>query len=127
MTNHTPESTTGAPAAPAASGQSAAPAKTTNGWGIAGLVLGIISFLLGCIPFFGFLAFVPAPFGVIASIVGMTRKGQKRGMAIAGLVLSILAIIVGSLLSFGLMMALSGVGFAEFFTVTPGTVEVQSS
>lgn len=102
-------------AAPAHATAPAVP-KTTNGWGIAGFVISIVSLLLSCIPFISFIALVPAPFGIITSVVGLVVKGKKRGFAIAGLVLSIVAIVMGLLLSLGLMMALSGVtDFGSFF------------
>lgn len=90
MTDHL-RADASASASPAAS----EPTTTTNGWGIAGLVLGIVSLLLGAIPFFGFLALATAPFGIISSIVGLVVKNKKRGLAIAGLILSILAVVLG--------------------------------
>ncbi|WP_166866028.1 MULTISPECIES: hypothetical protein [unclassified Salinibacterium] len=125
MTDHI--STTPA-AAPAPEAVLAAPTKTTNGWGIGGLVLGIVSMLLAFIPFFGFVALVPAPFGIISSIVGLVVKNKKRGLAITGLILSILAIIIGLVMSLGLMIALSGGGIDGFFEVGPAsTIEVSES
>ncbi len=126
MTDHISTTPAAAPA-PEAVPAAAAP-KTTNGWGIGGLVLGIVSLLLGFIPFFGFLALVPAPFGIISSIVGLVVKNKKRGLAITGLILSILAIVVGLMMSLGLMIALSGGGIDGFFEVGPAsTVEVSES
>ncbi len=93
----------------------AAPAKAGNGWGVAGLILGIVSLLLGAIPFFGFLALATAPFGIISSIVGLMVKNRKRGLAVTGLILSILAVLLGLAMSLGLMIALSGGDAAGFF------------
>lgn len=65
--------------------------------GIAALVLGIISLILGFIPFCGVIAFLPAIIGVILGIVDIVvkkKKQEKIGISIAGLVLSILAVIV---------------------------------
>lgn len=64
--------------------------------GIAALILGIVSIVIGFIPFCGAIAFVPAVIGLILGIVDIVKKnkaGQAKGMAIAGTVLSGLAII----------------------------------
>lgn len=65
--------------------------------GVAALVLGIISLIIGFIPFCGMIAFVPAIIGVILGIVEIVNKSKKsesKGMGIAGLVLSVLAIVI---------------------------------
>jgi hypothetical protein len=62
---------------------------------VAGLVLGIVSFVISFIPCVGLLAILPAILGIIFSIIGISKAkttGQGKGMAIAGLILSILAI-----------------------------------
>ena len=65
--------------------------------GIAALVLGIISMIIGFIPFCGMIAFVPAIIGVILGIVDIVKKsksGEKKAISIVGLVLSAVAIVV---------------------------------
>lgn len=65
--------------------------------GIAALVLGIISIIIGFIPLCGSIAIIPAIVGVILGIVDIvtkSKKGEKKGISIAGLVLSAIAIIV---------------------------------
>lgn len=76
-------------------------APKTNGFAIAGLVLGICSLLFGwacCFNITGIL-------GLIFSIIGMCQtgegKGNGRGLAIAGLVLSIVSILI--LIAVGLL------------------------
>lgn len=64
--------------------------------GIAALVLGIISIVIGFVPFCGVIAFIPALVGLILGIVDIVKKnkeGQPKGMAIAGTVLSALALL----------------------------------
>lgn len=65
--------------------------------GVAALVLGIISIIIGCVPFCGAIAFIPAIVGLVLGIVDIVKKnkeGQPKGMAIAGTVLSAIAILV---------------------------------
>ncbi len=64
--------------------------------GVASLVLGIISIIIGLVPFCGIIALVPAIVGFILGIVDTVSKSKKhlpKGMSIAGLILSIIAII----------------------------------
>lgn len=64
--------------------------------GIASLVIGIISFILGFVPLCGIIALVPAIVGLILGIVDAVMKsksGEKKGMAIAGIVLCSVAIV----------------------------------
>ena len=68
--------------------------KPTNGLGIAGMVIGIISYVFCWIPV---LNFILGLIGVILSSIGLARREQYRlnGCAIAGLVLSIIGFVVG--------------------------------
>ena len=65
--------------------------------GVAALVLGIISLIIGFIPLCGAIALLPAIIGVILGIVDIvvkSKKGEKKGISIAGLVLSAIATLV---------------------------------
>ena len=65
--------------------------------GIAALILGIISIIIGFIPLCGAIALLPAIIGLILGIVdviGKSKKGEPKGISIAGLVLSAIAIAV---------------------------------
>lgn len=65
--------------------------------GIAALVLGIISIIIGFIPLCGSIALVPAIIGVVLGIVDVvlkSKKGEKKGISIAGLVLSAIAVVI---------------------------------
>lgn len=65
--------------------------------GIAALILGIISLIIGFIPLCGSIAIFPAIIGIILGIVDIvvkSKKGEKKGVSIAGLVLSAIATLV---------------------------------
>lgn len=82
--------------------QSAPPVKT-NGWAIAGMVLGILAICLCWIPYVGLILGFS---GSILSIIGLSTFGSfrsGRGQAIAGLILSILALFMGAILTLGIM------------------------
>ena len=64
--------------------------------GIAALILGIISIIIGFIPLCGSIAFVPAVIGLILGIVDTVqkkKKDEKIAVSVAGLVLSALTIV----------------------------------
>lgn len=77
-----------APTAPVAPGAPIQP-QPTNGLGIAAMILGIVAFVFGWVPFFGFLAGVTA---VILGIISLKKPGVK-GMGIAGLITGGLAVL----------------------------------
>lgn len=60
----------------------------TNGMGIAGFVMSLITLFFGWIPFFGWVAWV---LSLVFSFIGVFKR--PRGLAIAGLILSIVGLI----------------------------------
>lgn len=60
---------------------------------VAALVLGIVGFVLGWIPFLGY---IPPILAIIFGIIGRKDPG-KKGMAISGLILGIVALVVWKL------------------------------
>ena len=70
------------------------PPKKTNVLAIVGMILGILSILLGCCGWYSLLLGIP---GLICSI--LSRKQGKSGMAVAGIVCSIIGIIIGILMT----------------------------
>lgn len=65
--------------------------------GIAALILGIISLIIGFIPLCGSIALFPAIIGLILGIIDTVlkkKKGEKIAVSVAGLVLSAIAIVV---------------------------------
>lgn len=74
--------------------------------GIASLILGIISLLIGWIPFVCFFMFALAIVGLILGAIDVCKKskieGSKKGFGIAGLVISAVAIpiiVISSMIS----------------------------
>ena len=71
--------------------------RTNNSFAVAGLILGIVSFLCCC-------KFLFAPLGVIFSLIGLSQINRHpelyegRGFAIAGLVLSIVSLLLAFVL-----------------------------
>lgn len=75
--------------------------------GIASLILGIIAFVTGWIPFICFISIILAIVGLILGIVDTIHKNKsndnKRGISMAGLIVSAIAIpvvIFGCIFSF---------------------------
>lgn len=65
--------------------------------GIAALVLGIVSIILGFVPFCNIFMIIPAIIGLILGIIDLVRKkkaSEKFGMPLAGLICSSIAIVV---------------------------------
>lgn len=69
--------------------------QQTNVLAIVGMILGIVSILIGCCS--GWYAILIGIPGLICSI--LSRKQSKTGMAVAGIVCSIIGIIIGILLT----------------------------
>lgn len=99
-------------------GQMAAPttqpmtsAHKTNGMAIAALIVGIVAFLSGWVPFWGFVAGATA---VILGALSMKHK-ESKGLSITGLILGGLATltsIVCTVLFFLGVLAIGGLGLA---------------
>lgn len=65
--------------------------------GVASLVLGIISALIGFIPFIGIVMLIPAIVGLILGIIDIMKKKQEnkpKGMPITGTILSGVSLLV---------------------------------
>lgn len=70
---------------------------TTNGWAIAGFIVGLLALIGGFVLFF-YAGLILGVFGIALSADGIRRSlksTQGRGFAIAGLVLSVLAVAFG--------------------------------
>lgn len=76
--------------------------KKQSGFGIASLVLGIISIITACF----MLGIIPGILGIIFAIVGLCSKNRSAGTAIGGLICSIIGVII-----FGLTLL-----FADIFS-----------
>ena len=85
--------------------------------GIAALILGIISIIIGFIPLCGMIALVPAIIGLILGIVDIVqknKKGEKKGVSIAGTVLSAVAIVIIAVWTLVIGNAVSNIDPNEF-------------
>ena len=71
--------------------------------GIASLILGIISIILGFIPVAGVIMIIPAIVGLILGIISIV-KSTKKGISITGVILNSLAIIIIIIFSFAIVM-----------------------
>lgn len=99
------------PAFPAAPAPQPEP-KRGNGFGIAALVLGIVTVVGFAIPFVNYAAIATGAIGIVFAILGLVAKGRSRGTSIAGLVLSgiglvlsIVMVVVYSAIFFGVSKA----------------------
>ena len=74
-----------------------------QGFGIAGLILGIIAFIFAFIPCFGWVALIPGIIAIALSIVALSQANKAngaRGLIIAALVVSIFGTSVAILQGF---------------------------
>lgn len=65
--------------------------------GVAALIIGIISIILGFVPFCNLFALVPALVALVLGIIDWVKKkkaGQPKGKAIAGTICAALALII---------------------------------
>jgi len=66
--------------------------------GVASLVLGIVSFVIGWIPFINVLAFVLSLLGLILGIADVVKKSKngdpKKGLGIAGIIICAIAVVI---------------------------------
>lgn len=95
--------------------------QPTNGLAIAAMVIGIVAFLLGWVPFLGFALGVTA---IVLGIIGL-KKSAGKGMSIAGLAtgglavllnLVFVAIFLTSLALFGGVASQAGQALNEYST-----------
>lgn len=64
----------------------------SNGMGIASLVLGILSILLGWIPIIGLVSWILAPLGLIFGFIALGKT--NKGLAIGGLITSGIGLLI---------------------------------
>jgi hypothetical protein len=74
--------------------------RAGNGIALAGMVCGIVSLVIGWVPFIGLLGIVAAIVGLSLSIPGLARAretGEHRSFAVTGIITSVLGLVVGAL------------------------------
>jgi hypothetical protein len=87
----------GYPGAPAGYDQGA-PAGKSNGFGIAALVLGILSIPAGFLSWPGILlGLLAIIFGILGLRKVKARRADNKGMAIAGLITGIIGLVIGAI------------------------------
>jgi hypothetical protein len=74
--------------------QSVATAPRGNGFGVAAVILGVVSAAGAFIPFLNYFCVLVAFVGLTLGIVGLVVKNRLRGAAIAGVILSAIGLIV---------------------------------
>jgi Protein of unknown function (DUF2510) len=81
-------------------GRTPTPVGVGNGIALAGMVCGIVSLVIGWVPFIGLLGIVAAIVGLSLSIPGLARAketGERRSFAITGIITSVIGLVVGAL------------------------------
>jgi hypothetical protein len=71
-----------------------------QGFGIAGMILGVLALVIAFIPCVGLIAIVPGAIAIILSIIGLIQANQgngAKGLIIAALVISILATSIAAI------------------------------
>lgn len=89
--------------------------------GIASLVLGIISLIIGFIPLCGSIALIPAIIGLILGIIDIASKNKKqenKGQSITGIVLSTITIFC--------IVFWLGIGFNEDYSNEIASTSIKS-
>jgi hypothetical protein len=95
-----PMTTPGARVITAPPGGPPTQARVGNGIALAGMVCGIVSLVIGWVPFVGLLGIVAAIVGLSLSIPGLARAketGERRSFAITGIITSVIGLVVGAL------------------------------
>ena len=112
-----PKQETPPPVAPQPAQQTATTAQPASGMAIAAMVLGILAFLGGWAPFWGFGAGVAA---LILGIIALKKKLGGKGMAIAGIATGSVAIVWNVIVTIIFMMAVifAGVGTSAAIKAT---------
>ena len=83
--------------------------KTSNGVGVAALIVGVVSLVGAVIPLLnyvsGFLAFV----GIVLGIIGLVLRDRTKGSALAGLIVSVVALILSIVLAIAYTVGIASV------------------
>ncbi|MFT2712343.1 hypothetical protein [Clavibacter sp. Sh2126] len=83
--------------------------KTSNGVGVAALIVGVVSLIGAVIPLInyvsGFLAFA----GIVLGIIGLVLRDRPKGSALAGLIVSLAALILSIVLAIAYTVGIASV------------------
>ncbi|WP_041465324.1 hypothetical protein [Clavibacter nebraskensis] len=73
--------------------------KTSNGVGLAALIVGVVSLVGAVIPLVDYASGFLAVVGIVLGIIGLILKDRPKGMALGGLILSTIALILSIVLA----------------------------
>jgi hypothetical protein len=86
--------------------------KTSNGVGLAALIVGVVSLVGSVIPFLNYVSGFLAVVGVVLGIIGLILKDRPKGKALGGLIVSVIALILSIVLAIvytaGIVTAITG-------------------
>ncbi|OUE19150.1 hypothetical protein BFL36_14000 [Clavibacter michiganensis] len=73
--------------------------KTSNGVGVAAVVVGVVSLVGAVIPILNYVSGFLAVVGVVLAIIGLVLRDRPRGSAVVGLIVSVAAVILSIVLA----------------------------
>jgi hypothetical protein len=73
--------------------------RTSNGVGVAALIVGVLSLIGSVIPLLNYVSGFLAIVGIVLGIIGLLLKDRPRGTALGGLVLSAIALVLSIVLA----------------------------
>ncbi len=86
--------------------------KTSNGVGLAALIVGVVSLVGSVIPLLNYASGFLALVGIVLGIIGLILKDRPKGMALGGLIASVVALILSIVLAIvytaGIVTAITG-------------------
>ncbi|UDM10574.1 hypothetical protein PSS89_15075 [Clavibacter michiganensis subsp. michiganensis] len=86
--------------------------KTSNGVGLAALIVGVLSLIGSVIPILNYVSGFLALVGIVLGIIGLILKDRPKGMALGGLIASVVALILSIVLAIvytaGIVTAITG-------------------
>ena len=79
--------------------------KKSNGVGMAGFILALITLFVGWIPILGQIGWLSGLIGIILSVIGVFKR--PRGFAIAGIIISLVSLLflgIGTIFSMAALL-----------------------
>lgn len=73
-------------------------------FGLISIILAILGFALAVVPLLGVVGWPLLVAALVLAIIGLTRKGQRKGTSIAGLALSVVAMIAAPVIALSLFV-----------------------
>ena len=73
--------------------------RTSNGVGLAALIVGVVSLIGSVIPLLNYVSGFLAMVGIVLGIIGLLLRDRPKGMALGGLIASVVALILSIVLA----------------------------